>query len=209
MRRSNSNFGGQAHHHGGLYSQMGQGHDQGLDEYAHEQMGAVTIQGLPQAQRGGSKLKQLELQRRLFELGQGQLHGKGGLPGVGGAPKSTQSKLVPSQSLGILRADSRSTKLLIPANQPFRVKIPSKQQVLQGQVPELAGKTGGAKAHAPGDGARMFRDDDEVQHLPTEGVSDTIPDQERHTERFEARRRSSKLALNQFQQSVQGPQLSS
>ena len=47
----------------------------------------------------------------------------------------------------------------------------------------------------PKDGRNIFVDDDEVQHLPTDPVTDTITDQDGITERVKARRTNSKLIL--------------
>lgn len=88
-----------------------------------------------------------------------------------GAPKGSLTKLVPSQSLGILRSNSRSTKLLIPANQPFRVKVPQKGP--HASIPSSMKSEQKPARFASGNREKILVDDDEVQHLPIGGITDT------------------------------------
>ena len=72
-------------------------------------------------------LSKADLQRRLFELGQGQIHGKKGLPGVRGAGASGQADA--STGRGSLLTHQKSKKVLVPGNLPFRVQIPRREEI--------------------------------------------------------------------------------
>jgi len=72
-------------------------------------------------------LSKADLQRRLFELGQGQIHGKKGLPGVRGGGASGEADTNTARKS--LLTHQKSKKVLVPGNLPFRVQIPRREEI--------------------------------------------------------------------------------